>query len=96
MKLSQFKFKLPEEQIAQYPCAYQYDADGNIVKRVEGFDAHRDECRLMVLHSKSNRIEHKIFKKTSLFLTTLKYSLHLCMATKRKPMLLLKYSCYAN
>ena len=63
MKLSQFKFKLPEEQIAQYPCAYEYDADGNIVKRVEGFDAHRDECRLMVLHAKSNRIEHKIFKE---------------------------------
>jgi S-adenosylmethionine:tRNA ribosyltransferase-isomerase len=62
MKLSQFKFKLPEEQIAQYPCAYEYDADGNIVKRVEGFDAHRDECRLMVLHAKSNRIEHRIFK----------------------------------
>ena len=60
---AQFKFKLPEEQIAQYPCAYEYDADGNIVKRVEGFDAHRDECRLMVLHAKSNRIEHKIFKE---------------------------------
>ena len=63
MKLSQFKFKLPEEQIAQYPCAYEYDAEGNIVKRVEGFDAHRDECRLMVLHAKSNSIEHRIFKE---------------------------------
>ena len=63
MKLSQFKFKLPEEQIAQYPCAYERDAEGNIVKRVEGFDAHRDECRLMVLHAKSNRIEHRIFKE---------------------------------
>ena len=39
MKLSQFKFKLPEEQIALYPTF------------------HRDECRMMVLHRKSNRID---------------------------------------
>jgi S-adenosylmethionine:tRNA ribosyltransferase-isomerase len=39
MKLSQFKFKLPEEQIALEP------------------PYHRDECKLMVLHRKSKRIE---------------------------------------
>ena len=39
MKLSQFKFKLPEEQIALEP------------------PYHRDECKLMVLHRKSQRIE---------------------------------------
>ena len=39
MKLSQFKFKLPEELIALNP------------------PMHRDECRLMVLHRKSNTIE---------------------------------------
>ena len=39
MKLSQFKFKLPEEQIALEP------------------PFHRDECKLMVLHRKSQRIE---------------------------------------
>ena len=39
MKLSQFKFKLPEEQVALEPVQ------------------HRDECRLMVLHRKSGRIE---------------------------------------
>ena len=39
MKLSQFKFKLPEEQIALEPSY------------------HRDECKLMVLHRKSKRIE---------------------------------------
>ena len=39
MKLSQFKFKLPEELIALNP------------------PFHRDECRLMVLHRKSNTIE---------------------------------------
>ncbi|MDR3326580.1 MAG: tRNA preQ1(34) S-adenosylmethionine ribosyltransferase-isomerase QueA [Prevotellaceae bacterium] len=43
MKLSQFKFKLPEELIAQHPIK------------------HRDEARLMVLHSKSQKIEHRDF-----------------------------------
>ena len=41
MKLSQFKFKLPEDRIAQYPAPF------------------RDECRLMVLHTKSGIIEHR-------------------------------------
>ena len=44
MKLSQFKFKLPEEQFALFPAH------------------HRDESRMMVLHRKSQTIEHKIFK----------------------------------
>ena len=41
MKLSQFKFKLDSERIAQYPAPF------------------RDECRLMVLHTKSGVIEHR-------------------------------------
>lgn len=44
MKLSQFKFKLPEELIAQYPSAV------------------RDECRLMVVDSRTGEISHHIFK----------------------------------
>lgn len=40
MKLSQFKFKLPEERIAQYPPRF------------------RDDCHLMVVHTKSGKIEH--------------------------------------
>ncbi len=44
MKLSKFKFKLPEELIAQYPSK------------------HRDESRLMVVHRKSGKIEHRTFK----------------------------------
>lgn len=39
MKLSQFKFKLPEELVAIEPSF------------------HRDECRLMVVHRKSGKIE---------------------------------------
>ena len=45
MKLSQFKFKLPEDQIALYPPKF------------------RDECRMMVLHRKTGKIEHKMFKE---------------------------------
>src|SRR5574344_2510893 len=43
MKLSQFKFRLPDTQVALYP------------------QQHRDECRLMVLHKKSQTID--MFKK---------------------------------
>ncbi|TAF32400.1 MAG: tRNA preQ1(34) S-adenosylmethionine ribosyltransferase-isomerase QueA [Cytophagales bacterium] len=44
MKLSAFKFDLPEERIAKYP-------------RQE-----RDDSRMMVLHRKTGKIEHKTFK----------------------------------
>lgn len=43
MKLSQFKFKLPEELISQEA------------------DPFRDGCRMLVLHRKSGKIEHKMF-----------------------------------
>lgn len=56
MKLSQFKFRLPEEQVALYPPHREFPAEDGSVERV--FD--RDACRLMVLHRKSGRIEmHK-------------------------------------
>lgn len=44
MKLSQFKFNLPPELIAQHPAN------------------NRDESRLMVIHRKTGKIEHKVFK----------------------------------
>ncbi|MDZ4752322.1 MAG: tRNA preQ1(34) S-adenosylmethionine ribosyltransferase-isomerase QueA [Flavobacteriales bacterium] len=44
MKLSQFRFKVPQELIAQHPTH------------------HRDESRLMVVHKKTGKIEHKHFK----------------------------------
>lgn len=44
MKLSQFKFKLPEDRIAQFPVD------------------NRDESRLMVVHKKTDEIEHVLFK----------------------------------
>ena len=45
MKLSQFKFKLPADLIAQYPSE------------------NRDECRLMVVNSRTGEISHHIFKE---------------------------------
>lgn len=44
MKLSKFKFNLPNELIAKYP------------------EHNRDESRLMILHRKTGKIEHKMFK----------------------------------
>lgn len=44
MKLSQFKYTLPDALIAKHPAA------------------NRDESRLMVLHRKDKKIEHKQFK----------------------------------
>ena len=52
MKLSQFKFKLPEEKIALYPRTYNPETKFY----------NRDEAKLMVLHKSTGEIEHRIFK----------------------------------
>jgi S-adenosylmethionine:tRNA ribosyltransferase-isomerase len=57
MKLSQFKFKLPEEQVALYPPHRVFKNEDGTVERVYS----RDQCRLMVLHRKSQQLE--LFKK---------------------------------
>ena len=57
MKLSQFKFKLPEELIALYPNHRVFENEDGTVERVY----NRDLCRLMVVHRKSRQIE--LFKK---------------------------------
>lgn len=44
MKLSQFKFNLPKELLAEYPAK------------------NRDEAKMMVIHRKTGKIEHKKFK----------------------------------
>lgn len=51
MKLSQFKYKLPEERLAQYPTPFSPGEERPYF--------HRDECRLMVIHAKSGIIEHR-------------------------------------
>lgn len=53
MKLSQFKFKLPEAQVAlELPHKTFENEDGTVEKVYR-----RDECRLMVVHRKSQTIE---------------------------------------
>ena len=57
MKLSQFKFKLPESQIALYPAHRVFTNEDGTIDRVY----NRDQCKLMVVHRKSETIE--MFKK---------------------------------
>jgi len=53
MKLSQFRFKLPDEQIALYPPHRAFtNEDGNVERIYQ-----RDRCRLMVVHRKSQTID---------------------------------------
>ncbi len=61
MKLSQFKFKLPEEQIALYPHSVYHDFVNDKGEKETCRITRRDECRLMVLHRKSQTID--LYKK---------------------------------
>ena len=57
MKLSQFNFRLPESQIALEPPHRAFENEDGTVDKVY----NRDQCRLMVVHRKSNTID--MFKK---------------------------------
>ena len=57
MKLSQFKFKLPEEQIALYPHSIWHEFKNEQGENETFRITRRDECRLMVLHRKSQTID---------------------------------------
>ena len=61
MKLSQFKFKLPESQIALYPQSVVHEYEEEDGTHVSYRTTRRDECKLMVLHRKSNTID--LFKR---------------------------------
>jgi S-adenosylmethionine:tRNA ribosyltransferase-isomerase len=61
MKLSQFKFKLPEEQIALYPHSIWHEFENEQGEKETFRITRRDECRLMVLHRKSQTID--MFKR---------------------------------
>lgn len=53
MKLSQFDFKLPQSQIALEPPHKVFKEDDGTEEKVY----NRDDCRLMVIHRKSEKIE---------------------------------------
>ena len=57
MKLSQFKFKLPEEQIALYPHSIWHEFKNEQGENETFRITRRDECRLMVVHRKSQTID---------------------------------------
>ena len=57
MKLSQFKFKLPEEQIALYPPHRVFKNEDGLEERVYS----RDQARMMVIHRKRQTID--MYKK---------------------------------
>ena len=61
MKLSQFKFKLPEEQIALYPHSIIHSVTNDDGSEGLFRVTRRDDCRLMVLHRKSQTID--MYKK---------------------------------
>lgn len=61
MKLSQFKFNLPEELIALYPHSVYHDFTNDDGTTGTFRITRRDECRLMILHKKSKTID--MFKK---------------------------------
>ena len=63
MKLSQFKFRLPEEQVALYPHSLERKFKNDDGTEGTFRVTRRDESRLMVLHKKSQAIE--MFKKNA-------------------------------
>ncbi len=69
MKLSQFKFRLPENQVALEPPHRVFENEDGTEEKVY----RRDECRLMVVHRKSQTIEmfekDEEGKETDQFLT---------------------------
>ena len=53
MKLSQFRFRLPEERLALEPPHRVFENEDGTVEKVY----RRDECRMMVIHRKSETID---------------------------------------
>lgn len=53
MKLSQFRFKLPEELVALEPPYRAFENEDGTMEKVY----RRDECRMMIVHRKSQNIE---------------------------------------
>lgn len=61
MKLSQFKFKLPEELVALYPHSFEREFTNEDGTKGSFRVTRRDEARLMVLHRTTGEIE--LYKK---------------------------------
>lgn len=57
MKLSQFKFRLPEEQVALYPHSVTHEFTNDDGTQGSFRITRSDECRLMVVHRRSKTID---------------------------------------
>ena len=57
MKLSNFKFKLPDEQVALYPHTVEHQVKNSAGETMTFSLKRPDESKLMVLHRRSNSIE---------------------------------------
>ena len=57
MKLSQFKYKLPEDRIALYPHSIYHEIENDHGEKETWRLTRRDECRLMVVHRRSEQVD---------------------------------------
>lgn len=57
MKLSQFKFDLPEKLIGTRPASIYHDIDNGNGEKQTYRTTRRDECRMMVVHRRSKTID---------------------------------------
>lgn len=57
MKLSQFKFDLPDKLVATRPYSIYHEVKGDDGETQTFRTTHRDECRMMVLHRRSKTID---------------------------------------
>ena len=86
MKLSQFKFKLPEEKIALHPAKYRDESRLMVVHKSTGQIEHKVFKDIL---------EYFDDKDVFIFNDT-KSSLRVCMEIKRKPVHVSRFFCCVN
>jgi len=86
MKLSQFKFNLPEELIAKYPAKYRDESRLMVLHKRSGEIEHRIFKEILEYFKEKDFF---IFNDTKVFPARL-------FGNKEKPVLKSKFSCCAN
>ena len=86
MKLSQFKFKLPEEKIALHPAKYRDESRLMVVHKSTG----------QIEHKVFKDILEYFDDKDVFILMIRKSSLRVCMEIKRKPVHVSRFFCCVN
>ena len=83
MKLSQFKFKLPEEKIALHPTKYRDESRLLVLHRKTG----------EIEHKMFKDVLDYFDDKDVFIFTTPRFSLPACTVTRKRPVRVLKCSC---